>query len=447
LPKIFDPRGNLTVAEGLKNIPFPIARAYWVYDVPGGESRGGHAHKSCLEFIVAVSGCFNVSLDNGSEKETFFLNHPWQGLLVETNVWRTLDDFSSGAVCMVLASEPFSEEDYIREYEEFLKVRSVERGVWNEKDAMFTIERYTDSQQTEWNSFVAQSRQGSFLFDRRYMDYHADRYADCSLMFFRKERLYAMLPANVMGDTLYSHQGLTYGGLITGTEATTADTVTLFEEMKAWLGNHGINNVVYKAVPWIYHCIPAEEDLYALFHSCDAKLIERNISSTIVGGRHLKWHRDRRYNANKASRNGFTIELSDDFEGFWRVLDSNLYNKYGVHPVHSLDEIRLLKSRFPHNIILYTAVKDGEVLGGTVLYLTPQVAHAQYISATLEGKKLGAIDAIYDRILNYDLADYPYFDFGKSTEDGGHYLNETLIHQKEGFGGRGVCYDTYEWTV
>lgn len=124
LPKIFDPRGSLTVAEGLSNIPFSIARTYWVYDVPGGESRGGHAHKSCLEFIVAVSGCFNVTLDNGSEKETFFLNHPWQGLLVETNVWRTLDDFSSGAVCMVLASEPFSEEDYIREYEEFLKVKS-----------------------------------------------------------------------------------------------------------------------------------------------------------------------------------------------------------------------------------------------------------------------------------------------------------------------------------
>lgn len=121
LPKICDPRGNLTFAEGGKSIPFDIARAYWVYDVPGGESRGGHAHKSCLEFIVAVSGCFNVTLDNGSERETFFLNHPWQGLLVETNVWRTLDDFSSGAVCMVLASEPFSEEDYIREYGDYLK--------------------------------------------------------------------------------------------------------------------------------------------------------------------------------------------------------------------------------------------------------------------------------------------------------------------------------------
>jgi len=121
LPKITDPRGNLTVAEANKNVPFDIKRTYWVYDVPGGECRGGHAHKQCLEFIVAVSGSFHVTLDNGKEKTTYLLNHPWQGLLVDTGVWRTLDDFSSGAVCMVLASEKFEEKDYIREYDDYLK--------------------------------------------------------------------------------------------------------------------------------------------------------------------------------------------------------------------------------------------------------------------------------------------------------------------------------------
>ncbi len=121
LPKITDPRGNLTVAEANKNVPFDIKRTYWVYDVPGGECRGGHAHKQCLEFIVAVSGSFHVTLDNGKEKQTYLLNHPWQGLLVDTGVWRTLDDFSSGAVCMVLTSEKFEEEDYIREYDDYLK--------------------------------------------------------------------------------------------------------------------------------------------------------------------------------------------------------------------------------------------------------------------------------------------------------------------------------------
>ena len=121
LPKIIDPRGNLTVAEGQTNVPYDVKRVYWVYDVPAGESRGGHAHRACRELIVAVSGSFSVTLDNGSEKETFHLNHPWQGLLVETGVWRTLDDFSSGAVCLVLASQEFKESDYIRDYSDYLE--------------------------------------------------------------------------------------------------------------------------------------------------------------------------------------------------------------------------------------------------------------------------------------------------------------------------------------
>ena len=121
LKKITDPRGNLTVAQGLEDVPFEIRRAYWVYDVPGGECRGGHAHRRCRTLLVALSGSFHVTLDNGQRRETYLLNHPWQGLIVETGVWRTLDDFSSGAVCLSLASEPFEEEDYIRDYDEFLR--------------------------------------------------------------------------------------------------------------------------------------------------------------------------------------------------------------------------------------------------------------------------------------------------------------------------------------
>ena len=119
LPKIIDPRGNLTVAESMKNVPFDIKRVYWVYDVPGGEHRGGHAHKQCKEMLVAVSGSFTVTLDDGKEKHKYLQNHPYQGLFIDTNTWRTLDDFSSGAVCLVIASEKFEEEDYIREYDDF----------------------------------------------------------------------------------------------------------------------------------------------------------------------------------------------------------------------------------------------------------------------------------------------------------------------------------------
>ena len=120
-PKITDPRGNLTVAQAHTDVPFSIKRAYWVYDVPAGECRGGHAHKSCKEILIALSGSFHVTVDNGEEQKTVLLNHPYQGLLIDTDVWRTLDDFSSGAVCLVLASEPFDEDDYIREYDDFLR--------------------------------------------------------------------------------------------------------------------------------------------------------------------------------------------------------------------------------------------------------------------------------------------------------------------------------------
>ena len=122
LPKIVDPRGNLTVAEQLKNVPFQIARVYWTYDVPSGARRGGHAHRTCEEIVIAVSGSFDVVVFDGHEHQKFHLNHPYQGLYIGTGVWRTLEDFSSGSVCLVLASELFDEDEYIYNYNEFLEL-------------------------------------------------------------------------------------------------------------------------------------------------------------------------------------------------------------------------------------------------------------------------------------------------------------------------------------
>jgi len=120
LKKIADKtRGNLTVAEQAIDVPFEIKRAYWIYDVPGGESRGGHAHKSLRQLLIPVSGSFKVVLDNGAEKKEVLLNHPWEGLLIVPGIWRTLEDFSSGSVCMCLASDHYNESEYIRDYGEF----------------------------------------------------------------------------------------------------------------------------------------------------------------------------------------------------------------------------------------------------------------------------------------------------------------------------------------
>lgn len=116
-----DRKGNLSVVENGKDVPFDVNRIYYLYDVPSGESRGGHAHKALYQFIVAASGSFAVTLDDGKDKRTFMLNRPYQGLLVVPGIWRTLDDFSTGSVCLVLASEKYDEEDYIRDYKDFIQ--------------------------------------------------------------------------------------------------------------------------------------------------------------------------------------------------------------------------------------------------------------------------------------------------------------------------------------
>lgn len=309
------------------------------------------------------------------------------------------------------------------------------------------IRRYRREDKELWNSFVSKARNATFLFDRNYMDYHDDRFDDNSFMFYHKGKLKAVLPANVAGDTLYSHQGLTYGGLLLDKKATVEDVLECFDSLNSWLRENGISKVVYKALPWIYQQYPSQEDLYALTWKCKAQLISRDISSTIVIDNKLKFAESRKSGIRKALSLNIEVGESNDVDGFWHVLEDNLGNRYNAKPVHTANEMKLLMSRFPNNIKLYVAKMNGEIVGGTLIYVTPQVVHTQYISASVEGKKHGALDLLFDYIINKVYANCRYFDFGKSTEQGGAYLNEPLIFQKEGFGGRGVCYDWYRWEL
>lgn len=125
LPKFLDKRGNLSFIEEFKHIPFKIERTYWIYDVPGGEERGGHAYKKNQEFIVALSGSFDIALNNGYEKKTFSLNRSYYGLYIPDGWWRVMENFSTNSLAMILASSPYSPEDYIRDYKEFLKWKGI----------------------------------------------------------------------------------------------------------------------------------------------------------------------------------------------------------------------------------------------------------------------------------------------------------------------------------
>ena len=311
---------------------------------------------------------------------------------------------------------------------------------------MFEIVRYSASLEDEWNRFVAQSKNGTFLFDRRYMDYHSDRFEDYSLMFYKKGKLYALLPANEENHCLYSHQGLTYGGLITTVKTKAEDVLQIFRELNAYYKSIGVQSIVYKAIPSIYHQWPAEEDLYALTSVCQAKLKMRDISSTIMLNKQLPFTESRKSGLRKAQQTGISVTESDDIDAFWNILQENLHHKYGVNPVHTAAELKLLKSRFPHQIRLFLAILNGKPLGGTILFITPNVVHTQYISANEEGKQKGALDLLFEEILKKNW-NKDFFDFGKSTSTDSCELNDRLIFQKEGFGGRAICYDTYEWTL
>ena len=189
---------------------------------------------------------------------------------------------------------------------------------------MFEIRRYTADKASEWNDFVAKSKNGTFLFDRRYMDYHSDRFDDHSLLLYRKNHLFSLLPGNRKGNTFFSHQGLTYGGFITDHQATAEHICDAFDAVNSFLRSEGFMKVVYKPMPWIYQTIPAEEDVYALFVRCHARLIERDMSSTIFMPHRMKFAESRMSGIRKARREGLVVCESDDISAFWRILSDNL---------------------------------------------------------------------------------------------------------------------------
>lgn len=312
----------------------------------------------------------------------------------------------------------------------------------NGTENTITVRRYSSNDANAWNCFVGTSRNGTFLHNRGYMDYHTDRFADHSLMFYAGEELIAIMPAHVKEDSLCSHNGLTYGGLLLSDRTTTETTLAIFAALKEYLlGNSIATRIVYRPVPHIYHRYPCEEEIYALFRN-GALLMECKASSAIELVNPIPFKGRRRLTAAMKSR--LHIEEQKDYTAFWKILDTRLQSRYGVTPVHTLEEITLLHERFPDNIRLFTVDDDnGNILGGTVLYVTDRVVHMQYSGTTEEGRRTSALDYLYEYLIKDLFAGKRFFDFGISVEDGGHYLNSGLIAYKERLGGRTVTYNTY----
>lgn len=310
------------------------------------------------------------------------------------------------------------------------------------------ITRYKSSMKDTWDTFVKSSKNGTFLFMRDYMDYHSDRFEDISLMIYENGELYALLPANINRERrqIISHGGLTYGGLLINDTVGTEKVLQIFDSfLRYYKENSEADKFIYKPVPHIYHRYPCEEELYALFRH-NAKLTERKISSTIRLCNALPFKGRRKHTSAMKSR--LNIIEDNNFNAFWEILSDRLKYKYQTSPVHTLEEIELLHSRFPENIRLYRITdNNATTLGGIVLYLMGNVAHAQYAATTDEGRRIGVLDYLYGELIRERLSQFEYLDFGTSTENNGTFLNTGLISQKEGFGGRGIVYDTYELTI
>ncbi len=311
---------------------------------------------------------------------------------------------------------------------------------------MLEIIRYTPEYKIQWDEVIHSSRNGNFLYNRDYMDYHSVRFHDCSFLINKKGKPEAIIPGNISNNFFYSHQGLTYGGLISSPKIRTTEVVEIFDLLNIELRNLGIKEVIYKPIPLIYHRIPAQEDIYALFLN-KAEKIGCNISSTVFQNNKLRFIESRKSGIRKSISAGVQISESNDFDTFWEILEGNLINKFNVKPVHSLQEIKVLWSRFPKNIKLFVAENNGIIVAGSILYVMENILHVQYISANEIGKKIGALDLLFNELINKKYQHIPIFDFGQSTEQLGKYLNENLIFQKEGFGGRGVVYDIFKYKL
>ncbi|MDO4715651.1 MAG: GNAT family N-acetyltransferase [Bacteroidales bacterium] len=316
---------------------------------------------------------------------------------------------------------------------------------------------YQSNLQEQWDEAVEQMRNATFLHLRRFMDYHAERFVDASLLFAVNNNIRGLLPANYSEQSrrICAHQGLTYGGLLVHDKANYTHVDAMLHMARAYYKQvyPKAKELVLKPTPYIYHRACSEELLYWL-HQHGATLSARAISSCIMlDSSTAVFSTLRRRRLKKAQQQSWQTRWLDvtnasdllRLNHFWNLLTHTLLTQHGVAPIHTLLEIQALWSNFPKHIhiILVEECHTQQVIAGTVLFDALPTRHVQYIANSAYGRESGALELLFDTIIKVSLGHFTYFDFGISTEQGGTLLNEGLLFQKEGFGARGVCYDTY----
>ncbi|RYC30017.1 GNAT family N-acetyltransferase [Lichenibacterium minor] len=309
--------------------------------------------------------------------------------------------------------------------------------------SILTVTSYSPDLFAAWNEFLSRSKNGTFLIDRKYMDYHADRFRDRSLMILDgKGDILSLLPAAIDGTVVSSHPGLTYGGFIIDHRMTMANMINVFDAAMKHFRDANISRFLYKAIPSCYHRKPSDEDLYCLFRA-GARLVRQDVSSIVDLQDSLPWSKGKKHSLSKARRAGLTVSESTDVADFLDCLSEALA-RHGAKPVHSAAEVELLMTRFPGHIKLLSAKHGDSALAYVLAFDCGQAVHTQYMAARPAGREVGALDLIVSTMQSVFYRGMKYMSFGISTEQGGQKLNEGLISQKEMFGGRPIVCPQFE---
>ena len=308
----------------------------------------------------------------------------------------------------------------------------------------YTIKRYEHKDYDSWNDFIGKAKNATFLFHRDFMEYHKDRFDDFSLMIFVNEKLVAVLPANRVGEIVYSHQGLTYGGLVYNEKIKLSSVIEIFKAILFFLNENNLLKLQLKLIPSIYHQKPAEELNYALFLA-EAQLIRRDSLAVIDLSTRYSLSKIRKRGIKNGINNRLIIKEVDDFESFWNdILIPNLDKKHQAKPVHSLKEISKLKALFPEKIRQFNVYENEVIIAGTTVFESENVAHSQYISGKEDKNELGGLDLLFYQLISEVFKNKRFFDFGISNENQGRKLNDGLSYWKESFGANTIVHDFYE---
>ncbi|MGQ7946786.1 GNAT family N-acetyltransferase [Flavobacterium sp. WC2509] len=308
----------------------------------------------------------------------------------------------------------------------------------------YSVKKYQETDYANWNAFISQAKNATFLFHRDFMDYHKDRFEDYSLMVFEGVKLVAVLPANRVGDCVYSHQGLTYGGLVLLPKSKLYNTIFVFKAILEYLNENQIYKLVLKQIPSIY-CEYLSDEINYLMYVCKGKIIMKHNLSVISLNNDFVFSKSRKQCINRGKIQNLIIKEESNFEIFWnKLLIPNLKDKYGSKPVHSLKEIMSLKSKFPENIRHFNVYSNERLVAGTTLFMTKNVAKPQYIAGSEENNFLGCIDFLYDFLIKEVARGKFFFDLGPSHENKGLEIVENINFWKESFGANSLVQDFYE---